>query len=269
MENSQVKKEEFQKLNFFKQIWYCISKFEKYPEMAALGMRKAILYFTKIMIIFSILFTGTYIYYISNVAEFEEKDLTISEKIINKLIEENENEQLVESAELLREYPDSTIIFSLFISMFIFIYLATLMDVFTLSIFGLLTCMAAKIKMNYKAIFNMSIFSLTLSVLLRMVYGAVLMLTGFEIKYFDVMYIAVAYISLAAAIFLIRSDVIKQHLQLMKIIEEKKEKIEETITIPKKPKENEKEKNDNEDEKDEKDEKKDKENGTEEQGSNA
>ena len=78
------------------------------------------------------------------------------------------------------------------------------------------------------------------------------------------MYIAIAYISLAAAIFLIKSDVIKQRLQLMKIIEESKERIEETITIPKRPKEDEKEGDE-----DKKEEKKDKENGTEEQGSNA
>ena len=60
------------------------------------------------------------------------------------------------------------------------------------------------------------------------------------------MYVAIAYISLAAAIFMIKSDVIKQHLQIMKIIEEGKEKIEQTITIPKKPKEDEEENKDEE-----------------------
>ena len=45
---------------------------------------------------------------------------------------------------------------------------------------------------------------------------------------------------------------------------ESKERIEETITIPKRPKEDEKEGDE-----DKKEEKKDKENGTEEQGSNA
>ena len=79
------------------------------------------------------------------------------------------------------------------------------------------------------------------------------------------MYIAVSYISLAAAIFLIKSDVMKQHLQLMKIIEKRKKKIEETITIPRKPKDEEKEDEDNKT--DEKKEPKEKETG--EQGSNA
>ena len=57
----------------------------------------------------------------------------------------------------------------------------------------------------------------------------------------------------------------KQHLQLMKIIEQSKEKIEETITIPRKPKDEEKEDEDNKT--DEKKEPKEKETG--EQGSNA
>ncbi len=82
----------------------------------------------------------------------------------------------------------------------------------------------------------MSVYAITLSLILRTIYVVVTMLTSFEIKYFDVMYVAVAYISLAAAIFLIKSDVIKQHLELMKIIEEGKEKIEQTIVIPRKKK---------------------------------
>lgn len=253
-----------QKLNFFKKIWYAVTKFEKYPEMAALGVRKAIWYFTELMLIFVILYTATYIYYINHIAEFEEEDLTLSEKVVTILLGENEDEQILEAAEVLKTYPSSTMISALFISFFISYYIATLMDVITLSIFGLFTCIIARIKMKYKAVFNMSIYALTLSILLRILYGVITMLTGFQMKYFNVMYIAVAYISLAAAIFLIKSDVIKQHLQLMKIIEESKERIEETINIPKKPKEEEKE----EDEQDEKKEKK-KENGTEEQGSNA
>lgn len=261
------KKEKILKMNFFKKVWYSIIKFEKYPEMAALGVKKAVIYFTELMIIFSILFTGTYIYYISNIAEFEEENLTLSEKIVKTLTNGNEDEQIAQTAEILKEYPSENLIFTLFISIFISFYIATLMDVFTLSIFGLLTCLVAKIKMNYKAVFNMSIFSLTLSIILRIIYSMVTMLTGFEVKYFDVMYIAVAYISLAAAIFLIKSDVIKQHIELMRVIEESKEKIEETITIPKKPKKEDEKEDNNEDEK--KDEKKKKEEGTEEQGSNA
>lgn len=268
MENSQTNKEKFLKLNFFKKVWYSISKFEKYPEMAALGVKKAILYFTELMIIFSVLYTGTYVYYASNVAEFDEPNLTLSEKVVKLLVDETENpnEEVTKTIEIIKQYPDSTIIGTLFISAFISFFIATLMDVLTLSVFGLFTCLVARIKMNYKAVFNMSIFAITLSTILRIVYIIVTMLISFEIKYFEIMYVAVSYISLAAAIFLIKSDVMKQHLQLMKIIEESKEKIEETITMPRKPKDEEKEEDDDNKE----DEKKEpKENGTEKQGSNA
>lgn len=268
MENNQTKKEKFLKLNFFKKIWYSIAKFEKYPEMAALGVKRAVLYFTELMLIFSILYTGIYVYYLSNRVEFEEPNLTLAEKMATLLEQQNEeeNQQIMQTTEILRQYPDEMMIFTLGISVFLSFYIATLMDVLTLSIFGLFTCLIAKIKMNYKAIFNMSIFAMTLSIILRMIYFMITVLTTFEIKYFDIMYIAVAYISLAAAIFLIKSDVIKQQLQLMKIIEESKEKIEEKITIPRRPKDEEK-KEDEEEKKEEPKEKEEK--PTEEQGSNA
>lgn len=56
MEKRQTEKEKFLKLSFFKKVWYSIIKFEKYPEMAALGVKKAMIYFTQLMIIFTILF---------------------------------------------------------------------------------------------------------------------------------------------------------------------------------------------------------------------
>jgi len=80
-----------------------------------------------------------------------------------------------------------------------------------------------------------------------------------------VVYAAVSYISLTAAIFMIKSDIIKQNLELMKIIENSKQKIEETITIPKRPKDEEENKEEKEENKEDKKEKE----GTEEQGSNA
>lgn len=265
MESNQSKKEQYLKLNFFKKIWYSITKFEKYPELVALGVKKALIYFTELIVIFCVIYTGSYVYYVSNVATFEEENLSLSQKVIKTMIKEtgSENEQINQALEIADNYSDTAMIGSLFISSFISFWVAIVLDVFTLSIFGLFTCLIAKIKMNYKAVFNMSIYAITLSLILRTIYVVVTMLTSFEIKYFDVMYVAVAYITLAAAIFLIKSDVIKQHLELMKIIEEGKEKIEKTIVIPRKKDEEEKK-----EDKDEK-EKKEDEKETEGQGSNA
>ncbi len=270
MERNEVQKEKFLKLSFFKKVWYSICKFEKYPELAALGVKRALIYFTELMAIFSILFTFIFVIYASNIAEFEEQDLSLTQKIVKVLLRDS-NVELEEISgtenveEVLENSSNGTIISSLFIGNFISYYLITLIDVFTLSIFGLLTCFIAKIKMNYKAVFNMSIYALTLSTILKVIYIGLQMLANFEIKNFNIMYIAVSYISLAAAIFLIKSDVIKQHMELMKIIEENKGKIETTIKIPKRPKED--EENDNEDKKEEKKDSNDTNAG--QQGSNA
>ena len=261
MENNEQRKQEYMNLNFFKLIWYSMIKFERYPEMAALGVKKAIMYFTKIMIIFSILFTSFYVYSVKN----SDGDENISTKMINGILEgyEFEDEQRNELMDTFTQDLRNGIFIVVLISVFVSIYLTTLLDVFTLSVFGLLTCFVAKIKINYKAVFNMSIYAITLSIILRIIYSAITMFTEFRIRYFDIMYTGVSYIILAAAIFMIKSDVIKQQLQLMKIIEEGKEKIEQTINIPKKP-----EKDDEEDD-DEKQEKKDEKGTGKEQGSNA
>ena len=48
------KNDEFRVVNigFFKKIWLSITKFERYPEMAAEGVGRAISYLAKLMLIF-------------------------------------------------------------------------------------------------------------------------------------------------------------------------------------------------------------------------
>ena len=268
MESNEKIKEHFIKMNFFQKIWYSISKFERYPELAALGVKKALLYFTELILISSFIFTAIYVYYVKNIANFDE-ELNFSQKMTNVITSKAnmENEQIAAATENMQNEKSGTLIAALGMSLFISLFISTLLDVFTLSIFGILTCFFTKIKMNYKALFNMSIYALTLSVMLRTVYFAITTLTSFKIKYFDIMYIAISYISLAAAIFIIKSNIIKQHLELMKIIEESKEKIEDTFSINKKPKEKEDEDKDkDENEKKDEEQKEDKPEG---QGSNA
>ena len=267
MENNEEIKQHFLKMKFFQKVWYSISKFEKYPEMAALGVKKALVYFTELIIIVSIVITGVYVYYAKNVIE-SDKELSLSEKMTVVLTEKakSKNTQLDEFfTETLKNENSPNLILLVGISILITLFIGTILDVLILSVFGIFTCIFTKIKMNYRALFNMSIYAFTLSILLRMIYIIITTLTTFKIKYFDIMYIAISYISLAAAIFIIKSNVIKQHIELMKIIEESKEKIEETIAIHKKQKDEEKEEKEDKDEDNE--EKKD--GNTESEGSNA
>ena len=106
------------------------------------------------------------------------------------------------------------------IYLFVIYFMATLVDAFVLSVLGYITTLLAKLKIRFSAIFNMAVYALTLSVILNAIYIAVNILTGFEITYFQIMYTSVAYIYLAAAIFMIKSDLVKRQMELMKILEE-------------------------------------------------
>lgn len=125
------------------------------------------------------------------------------------------------------DYTNSSQMMVLYISIFItiFIYsfvlylLTTLSNAVFLSAFGYLSTWIARIKMRYVAIFNMSIYALTLSVFLNILYLAVNMFVDFKIEYFQVMYISVAAVYLVAAIFILKSEFIKQQAELMKIVE--------------------------------------------------
>lgn len=261
MEIKNPVEEKYMKMNFFEKFWYSVTKFEKYPEMASSGTKKAIIYFTKLMVIFSIIVTAAYVYYVEKIATYEE-DLSFPQKLIAQIDKFAETPELNESVQILGEYSNITLVTTIFFSLFIAFFILTLIDVLSLSVFGIFTCFIAKIKMSYNLIFNMSIFALTLSITLKAAYLLLNIITAFQIKYFEIMYIAIAYICLAAAIFMIKSDVIKQQMELMKIIQEGKEKIEQVI--PKKQKEDEED-----EEEDKNDEVEKKKSGTEGQGSNA
>lgn len=126
------------------------------------------------------------------------------------------------------DYMQSSQVIALYISIFITIFIysfimylvTTLTNAVFLSLFGFLTTWIAHIKMRFVAVFNMAIYALTLSIFLNMLYIGVNIFIDFNMEYFQVMYVAVAAIYLVAAIFLLKTEYIKQQAQLMKIVEE-------------------------------------------------
>ena len=110
---------------------------------------------------------------------------------------------------------------SLFLALLLYSFitylLSILWNVVILSIFGVMATWFAKIKMRYAAIFNMSVYAISLSVLLNIAYMILNIFVDFEIKYFQVMYIAVAAIYLIAAIFIIKSEFMKKQIELQKL----------------------------------------------------
>ena len=125
--------------------------------------------------------------------------------------------------------PKTYIMYFVAISIYLFVayFIASLLDVIILSLFGLITTAFARIQIRYRALFNMAVYSITISTTLQLIYIIVKTFTGFNVKYFDLMHTAISFICLTAAIFMIKSDVIKQQIELMKVMEIKKKEQEE------------------------------------------
>lgn len=167
----------------------------------------------------------------------------------------------------LINYISSSQMYNFYISIFLtsFVYsfvmclLTTLSNAVFLAIFGYLTTWIAKIRMRFVAVFNMAVYSLTLSTILNMIYIAINIFVPFTMEYFQVMYVTVAAIYLIAAIFLLKSEYIKRQAELMKLAEAQeivKKELEEKEEEEKEKEEREKEKKERK-EKDKKEEKKD------------
>lgn len=113
--------------------------------------------------------------------------------------------------------------FSIFITLFIYgfsmYFINTLWYAIIISIVGYFTMWVLKMRMRYVAVFNMTIYALTLSTILNIIYLIVNIVFNFTIEYFSIMYVTVATIYLLAAIFIIKSDLIKKQAEVMKIVE--------------------------------------------------
>ena len=321
----------------YKKVWYSITKFERYPEMATEGVGRAFSYLAWIIFMFSIIlaigilikfniFSKESLNFLEkNFSEinYSNGELTIkttendskisignilinTKELTENEIKEYENKTSLAKAEIImlkdrvyfklgeqstsmtykeildkleiKEFDKNTLIntltkqinspnvyiaygLALILYLFISYFVSTLIDVLMLSLFGLITTVIAKIQMRYRAVFNMSVYAITLSTILQLIYTLVTLFTDFNIKYFDFMYSAISFVCLAAAIFMIKSDIIKQQIELMKVIEIKKqeqqneeneEKKEEEEEESEKKNEVNKEKDNEENKKDEK-----------------
>lgn len=327
--------EETKKLRFHNKVWNSISKIEKYPDMAAEGLKTALKYLVKIVAVLTVLVCLGIVYQTNNLIhkgvdylknefpEFSYKDgklevladseiktsvgekyigkvivdaKTEEESIINKYINEitGEGEGIIIlkdriiiknsavvgtisymykdafeqmgikefSKQDVIDYANSSQILTLYLSIFltIFIYsfimyfLTTISNVVLLSIFGYITTLLARIKIRYVAIFNMSIYAITLSVILNMLYIGINIFVPFSMEYFQVMYIAVAAIYLVAAILILKTEFIKKQMELMKIQEAEKiikKELEEDKEQEEKNKKQEDKKDDKKEEKNE------------------
>lgn len=338
MDSSEQNK--IKKIGFFKKVWYSITKFERYPEMATEGVGSAFAYLAKLMLIFSAILVIGMIYNLNqtlqqgmkyvdeNFEEINYKDGILQVKPVNDKVSKTESERgtmiidtETEDSQVIQEYEKDIrsakigiiwlknkviiyndgveegyyyndtlsqfnisefqksdiinlvnnnniyIIYGLVgvLVTFAMYFIVTLIDILVLSAFGLITMYLTKIRIRYRAIFNMSVYALTLSVILKLLYVFLNMFIEFEIKYFDFMYSAIGYVCLVATIFMIKSDLIKQQIELMKIMNEKKQEQDEEVQ----EEQEEQEEKEKEEKKEDKEEKPEVDDNGEHQGSEA
>lgn len=120
-----------------------------------------------------------------------------------------------------------SMIISDFISFVIYNMLFTLMAVLVVASVGYMASFICKIKIRYSSVTTLAIYSLTLSIVLKGIYEVVNVYTGFVIRNFDKMYLFIAFIYIIASMFMIKSDLVKQNLELQKILEVQKNVKEE------------------------------------------
>ena len=292
------------KKGFFKKVYYSIFKLEKYGEMSAEGVGRAIKYLLKLSLILAIIISLGTLYQVNQMAkkgvdfiekqvgEFTYKDgnlqLESNEPVIAPsqsfgkiIIDTNiENEEDINnylnsfdgdkgililkdkvlikgaSAKGVISYDYNTIFegvniyeinkdqvisyvngndtWKIYTIIFVFLLIYSLINSFLpilfnavlLSLFGYLATWFARIRIRFAAIFNLAVYSLTLSVLLHGGYITVNIFTDFIIKYFQVMYIAVAAIYLIAAIFMIKTEFLKRQIEVAGVVRTKQEEQE-------------------------------------------
>ncbi len=127
---------------FFKKMWYSITKFENYPDMAAYGGPRTILYWAELWIIFSIVLTFIIYFYVIqiNSPEGENNDNTFLEKLQSNLSINLNEAQQDEMKEVLSQYDSKTLniifIIASGISIFISYFIITLVDAHIISIWN-------------------------------------------------------------------------------------------------------------------------------------
>ena len=184
-------------------------------------------------------------------ANFFEFNISNKEELIN----------LLNSKYLISTYM--LLFATILIYLFTVYFISNIIDIIVIGVIGYIFARIIKLRLRYKATFNIGTYALTLPMILSLLYTIVNTFTGFEIRYFQWMYTTISYIYVAVAILMIKTEIINQRIQLIKLseIQEQASKEEEN--------ENQEENKAEHKEDEEKKEKEDKTSGEEPEGSNA
>ena len=128
---------------------------------------------------------------------------------------------------LLEKTGISNLLMSVFIIILIGVFLANVFIVFSdicvVGVFGWFAARLCGVNFKINPMIAMSIYSLSLSIVLDLILDVIYVMTGFSVEYFSVIYLLIAYVYIIAAIFMIKYDLIKHTEELKKIIEVQKQ----------------------------------------------
>lgn len=151
----------------------------------------------------------------------------------------------------------ASIYFALFIYLFMIYFISIFIDVLILAILAYIVSRISRIRLKFGPSFSIAAHSITLPIVLNLIYVIVNLLTGFNIKYFSLMYNTISYIYIIVAVLMIKTDFINRQIELMKLAEEQ-EKVKEELKKQKEEEEKKKEEKEEQEEKKESKKKKEK-----------
>lgn len=229
------------KVPFFVRLKRAIFNPESYSNFILEKTKEGIKYFFKFLIIFSII--------VSIVQTIDFYNQGIGEEQLNILRDYGFDEMHIQEVKDFYEQTNGFYIIAIafianLISSYVIYGISTLLTACVFSVFGLIIARICGIKLKFGNAFNLAIYAITLPTILLAIYMIVNILFGIEIKYFSLAYDAITYIYIITAVLMLRADLIKQKIELTKIIKEQ-EKVKEEV---KEKEEKKKDKNDENDE---------------------
>lgn len=151
----------------------------------------------------------------SNQVEYSYKDFA-TQYGINSL----NKEKLVEEVNSIGMVGIAVTIFMVVVvSLYIAQLISIFMDWLVVTIFTIIAARVCGMKISFQGAFNLSIYALTLSIILSMLYQIAYYLVGFYTDYFRVVYLLISYVYIVAVILMIKSDLLKQQVEVAKVVE--------------------------------------------------
>ena len=284
--------EKTKKIGFFKRLKMAIFELENYIQFISEKSGKAIFYSLKLVIILSFIIVAAnaiFVYakynnptnYLDNIVpnfvyqdsklEIDKDDLTTDEKkstaeVMKQLspsIKEIFDGQTYSKADLMQyvqENERNIVIIGVavvFIEGIFDLFIFWIMIAILTSFIGWIVLKFLRIKMKYSKLYALSTYASTLSIILTVIYTMLNTFFGVYIDVFDYLSMLISYIYITAVIYMIRSDLVKQQLELIRIatvqaqvkeqLDKEKEKEEEEKRKEQEEPEDEKDKESDED----------------------